>query len=549
MILLKNLNNLFQHGIKCFKTLLLFLVMGLFVACGNSEAKKLPQPIEPVERDTTITPANAYSNLFFDSLALEKMMLQRALPDTQVQRLRNFYNGRNYQYAWFTDTGFSEQVPIYWSVQSQYIAYSGDSSLYNPFLDSLVRTGDSTKSMFPLKDSVRLSAEVQFTTHFITYASRAYQGNINIDEEDLGWFIPRKRINTVALLDSLVQNRGQNLEAYAPVNSQYQKLKGHLLRYYELQRAGGWPTIVADKKKYQPGDSAKVMVAIKRRLATLGDYTVPDTGYVYNDSLQTAVKRFQKRHGLVEDGIIGGNTFKYLNQPLEDRIRQLLVNMERMRWMPQQGDSTYILVNIPQYRLTVFEGGKPSFGMNIVVGTSQNRTVVFTGNLKHVVFAPYWNVPPGIMKNEILPAINRNPNYLAQHHMEWNGNYVRQKPGPWNALGKVKFLFPNNFHIYLHDTPAKGLFNQQKRAFSHGCIRIEDPQRMAEWVLRDQPEWTTERILQAMNGSEEKYVTVDRDIPVVIGYFTAWVSANGSLNFREDVYGHDAKLAQRLFER
>ena len=192
---------------------------------------------------------------------------------------------------------------------------------------------------------------------------------------------------------------------------------------------------------------------------------------------------------------------------------------------------------------------KKVFDMPVVVGKEGHNTVIFTGDLNQVVFAPYWNVPPGIMKNEILPAINRNPNYLAQHHMEWNGNYVRQKPGPWNALGKVKFLFPNNFHIYLHDTPAKGLFNQQKRAFSHGCIRIEDPQRMAEWVLRDQPEWTTERILQAMNGSEEKYVTVDRDIPVVIGYFTAWVSANGSLNFREDVYGHDAKLAQRLFER
>ena len=153
------------------------------------------------------------------------------------------------------------------------------------------------------------------------------------------------------------------------------------------------------------------------------------------------------------------------------------------------------------------------------------------------------------MKNEILPAIERNPNYLAQKHMEWNGNYIRQKPGPWNALGKVKFLFPNNYHIYLHDTPAKSLFNEQKRAFSHGCIRVEEPQKLAEWVLRHQPQWTEERIREAMNGSSEKFVTVEQTIPVVIGYVTAWVGANGLLNFREDVYGHDKKLAARLFER
>ena len=523
------------------------LVLCLLAACANSDAKRTPVA-EPVERDTTITPVNAYSDIFFDSLALENVMQRRNLPDTLAQRLRNFYNGRNYQYAWFNDTSFSEQASIFWNQQSNYIAYSGDSSLYHRGLDSLMRAAED-HSVFPMHDSLRLRTELQLSQQFITYASRAYQGNVDVDAEDLGWFIPRKRINTVALLDSLVRNKGKNMEAYVPVNSQYQRLKEHLLRYYELQRAGGWPAIVAREKVYKRGDSAQAIAAIKRRLITTADYTVEDTSYLFTDSLMTAVKRFQKRHGLKEDGVIGGNTLRILNEPIEGRIRQILVNMERMRWMPLETDSTFILVNIPQYRLTVFEGGRPSFGMNIVVGTSQNRTVVFTGNLKHVVFAPYWNIPPGIMKNEILPAIQRNPNYLAQRHMEWNGNYIRQKPGPWNALGKVKFLFPNNFHIYLHDTPSKSLFGEQQRAFSHGCIRIEDPQRMAEWVLRDQPQWTTERIIEAMNGDTEKYVNVERTIPVVIGYFTAWVGANGQLNFRDDIYGHDQKLAARLFDK
>ena len=522
----------------------LLAMVSLMAACNSAATKKR---VEVVVRDTSITPANAYSDIFFDSSRLEGIMSRHNMPEPMQSRLRNFYNGRNYQYAWFSDTGFTEQAPIFWNVQSNYLDYSGDSTLYNPYLDSLFKRTDSVKAPVRLPDSLRLLTEVQLTIQFINYASRAYQGNVNIDEQDLGWFIPRKRINTVALLDSLVKNKGRNLDAYAPVSSQYQRLKKHLLRYYELQRAGGWPTLQADKKAYRRGDTAHVIAAIKQRLSTTGDYTLTDTSARFTNSLAAAVKRFQKRYGLVQDGIVGGNTLRYLNEPLEQRIRQILVNMERMRWMPVQADSTFILVNIPQYRLTVFEDGKPSFGMNIVVGTSQNRTVVFAGNLKYVVFAPYWNVPPGIMKNEILPAINRNPAYLEQRHMEWNGNTVRQKPGPWNALGKVKFLFPNNYHIYLHDTPSKGLFNEQKRAFSHGCIRIEEPQRMAEWVLRDQPTWTTERIEQAMNGDTEKYVTIERNIPVVIGYFTAWVGADGQINFREDVYGHDKKLAEHLF--
>ena len=527
---------------------LMVVLLGLLAACANTDAKRTPVA-EPVVRDTSITPANAYTNIFFDSLVLEQMVQQRSLPDTLAQRLRNFYNGRNYQFAWFSDSGFTEQAPIFWNLQGNYMAYSGDSTLKNPFLDSLFAAAENSKTPLKLSDSLRQYTELQLTTQFIRYANRAYQGNVDIDEEDLGWFIPRKRVNTVALLDSLVKNKGKNLEAYVPVNSQYQMLKEHLLRYYELQRAGGWPAIAAREKAYRPGDSARAIAAIKRRLTTTADYILEDTSYLFTDSLSAAVKRFQKRHGLKEDGVIGGNTLRILNEPIEKRIRQILVNMERMRWMPLQIDSTFILVNIPQYRLTVFEGGQPSFGMNIVVGTSQNRTVVFTGNLKHVVFAPYWNVPPGIMKNEILPAINRNPNYLAQRNMEWNGNTVRQKPGPWNALGKVKFLFPNNFHIYLHDTPSKGLFGEQQRAFSHGCIRIAEPQKLAEWVLRDQPQWTTEKIIEAMNGDKEKYVNVQRTIPVVIGYFTAWVGSNGQLNFRDDIYGHDQKLAARLFDK
>jgi L,D-transpeptidase YcbB len=236
-----------------------------------------------------------------------------------------------------------------------------------------------------------------------------------------------------------------------------------------------------------------------------------------------------------------------MNEPASKRIEQILVNMERMRWVPAQPNGDFILVNIPQYRLTLYENGKPSSGMNIVVGTSQNKTVIFTGDLKYVAFSPYWNVPPGILKNEVMPAIRRNPSYLKRQHMEMYSGGVRQIPGPWNALGKVKFLFPNQYSIYLHDTPSKSLFAEQKRSFSHGCIRVAEPQRLAEWVLRNDQSWTKERIQKAMNAGKEQMVTVKKTIPVYIGYFTAWVDDKDRLNFREDVYGHDKKLAARLF--
>jgi L,D-transpeptidase YcbB len=263
--------------------------------------------------------------------------------------------------------------------------------------------------------------------------------------------------------------------------------------------------------------------------------------------LQEAIAKFQLQHGIKSDGIANTKTVRYINQPADKWIRQILINMERMRWVPAQPKGDFITINIPQFYLTVFENGEPSFGMNIVVGTTQNRIVIFTGTMKYVVFAPYWNVPPGILRKEVLPAIQRNRNYLWRNHMEWYNGGVRQIPGPWNALGKVKFLFPNSYNIYLHDTPSKSLFAENSRTFSHGCIRIQDPYKMANWVLRNQAPWTPQKIDEAMNGTEELYVTIKNPVPVFVGYFTAWVDSKGEINFRDDIYGHDQKMARYLF--
>jgi murein L,D-transpeptidase YcbB/YkuD len=397
--------------------------------------------------------------------------------------------------------------------------------------------------------SQKLNTEVALTVQFFRYARRAYQGNIRLGEHDLDWYIPRKRIDMTALLDSLISNKGKNLEAYEPVNRQYHLLKEKLLTYYQLSESDDWKPVSLQEQRLKIGDTSLEVVAIKKKLHSIGDLPSIDTSNIYDNELAEGLKSFQRRFGLKEDGKPGAKTVRYLNETLEVRIKQILVNMERMRWIPVEPGGDFILVNIPQYLLIAFENGSRKFAMNIVVGTTQNETVVFTGNMKYVVFSPYWNIPPSIIKKEIIPAMKRDRNYLARHNMEWNKGAVRQKPGPNNSLGKVKFLFPNNHNIYLHDSPAESLFNEEKRAFSHGCIRLANPKKLAIWVLRKQPDWTEKKIEKAMNAGKEKFVTLASAIPVFLGYFTAWVDEKGNLNFRDDIYGHDKKLADRIFAK
>jgi len=210
-------------------------------------------------------------------------------------------------------------------------------------------------------------------------------------------------------------------------------------------------------------------------------------------------------------------------------------------------------VNIPEFVLHVYDGKRKDFDMNVVVGKEGHNTTMFRGDLNQIVFSPYWNVPSSIVKKEILPELDKDPNYLEKQKMKVTGKdaegvpEIRQKPGPKNSLGKVKFLFPNTFNIYFHDTPAKELFNRDKRAYSHGCIRLSEPEKMANFLLRNQPEWTPEKISAAMNSGDQQFVKVKNPVPVFITYYTAWVDENGVLNFREDIYQHDLQLINKMF--
>ncbi|MFL5809916.1 MAG: murein L,D-transpeptidase [Flavisolibacter sp.] len=497
------------------------------------------------QTDPTIR-QDSYSELFFDSVSLEKRMADEGMSDSVAVRMRKFYHARGYQYAWFFQNAMAEYAKGFVDVQDDYIGYSGDSALYNSSLQQLVDSLQDMKGPFHSSDPTILKTELLLTQHFFQFASRALQGRNHLNAQELDWFIPRKKINLIALLDSLIENKGKNISLFIPLNRQYGLLKNYLLKYYAIQKNNQWQQINYSKK-FKQGDSSEIVREIKNRLFALGDLPVNDSTTLFTLELKQAAKRFQSRFGLISNGIIDKIFISHLNQPVDELIRKILINMERIRWLPVQPTTDYILVNIPEFRLHVFEKGKYAWNMKIVVGSTAHNTVIFAGTLKYVVFSPYWNIPPGILKNETLPAISRNKNYLAAHNMEWHGNTVRQKPGPNNSLGLVKFLFPNDYNIYLHDTPAKTLFEENERAFSHGCIRLSEPAKLARFLLRNDPGWDSVKVVKAMNARKEKFVTVKDMVPVYIGYFTSWVDREGILNFRDDIYGHDRKLADQLF--
>ena len=524
------------------RNFLWFAAFSILIA--SCSTKKVPEQV--AARDTTITVENSFTELFTDSVKLADFQKAHPVSDSISNKIQSFYNQRNYQFAWFFPDGMADFVSSFLSLQDDYIHYSGDSTLYSK---KLIADVDSLKKLTRINpnDALVLNTELELTQHFFLYTEKAYEGDQRINIKELNWFIPRKKVNPVAFLDSLLKNKGNNLAQYEPVNRQYNLLKKHLQRFDSL-RTVEWNEIPFSKK-FKKGDSSPTIPDIKNRLAQLGDMAVVDTTDIFDEDMKDAVKIFQQRYGLTADGVIGAGFLREINVPVQQRIRQILINMERIRWVPATPSTDYLLVNIPEFMLHVYEAGKHSFDMNVVVGSEAHSTVIFSGRLNQVVFSPYWNIPPSILKNEVLPGIRKNPNYLARHNMEWNGNSVRQKPGKSNSLGLVKFLFPNGYNIYLHDTPSKSLFGETNRAFSHGCIRLSQPAKLAEFLLRKDSTWTEEKIQAAMHAGKEKYVRLRgaNEIPVFIGYFTAWVDQNGLLNFRKDVYGHDQKMAERLF--
>lgn len=530
---------------KPFFSLLGFLIFLAF-SCGWNNASE-----KEVIRDSSITITTSYNPLFLDSTGMHHFFETNDWVKPYSKQIADFYTDRNFEFAWFDSTGLSEQAHHFFNLQNDYISRLSDSSLFNQQFQNLYTAYANKTARQIVANREVVNTELLFTAQFFVYADKMYKG-ADIQLADLGWYIPRKKMNLHALLDTVIHKKTTELVNLAPVSLQYPRMEKWLFRLAEMEKNEVSDVLPRLKKSLKSGDTSSIIPRIKNRLRFLqGDDLNNNT--LFDTSLVLAIKKFQERHGIEEDGIIGNKVIEDLNVPMRKRMEQLLINMERARWMPPLQDSTYVLVNIPEFRLRVFDAGKNILKMNVIVGSEANNSVIFNGNLQYVVFSPYWNVPESIVRKEILPAIRRNSNYISKHNMEitsYAGGLpqIRQKPGASNALGRVKFLFPNNFNIYLHDTPNRNLFAQTNRGLSHGCIRIAEPKKFAEFLLRNQPEFTSEAIDSLMYLEKEKWVTLKKKVPVFLVYFTSWVDAAGELHFRRDIYKHDQKMATKLFQ-
>ena len=507
-------------------------------------------------RDMSINATNSYSDLFLDSAAVERYIQEGKLGDSTARGMRNFYNKRNFQFAWFSTSGLTEQGRGFWNLYDYSLSRNngaGQQDSAPARVDSLEKRMDTLLNedtvMVAANDSSFIKTELALTQHFIELAQRSADSTINYAM--IQTFFPAKKSDLMQYTDSIL-NKQQQDSAYAHSNPAYQAMKGHLQKYYEAAQKGGWQPLPANTRGLKKGSSSPAVAALKKRLQLTGDMTTGDTSAVYSDSLVAAVQSYQQRHGLQPTGMVNDSMIQSLNVPVEERIEQIVLNMNRMLWSPQLPDSNIIQVNIPDYYLYVHSDSGKAMQMPVVVGKQGSSTMMFNGDLNQIVFSPYWNVPESIVRDEIMPKMKKDPNYLKSQNMEIVNQrdsipVIRQLPGAKNSLGRVKFLFPNNYDIYLHDTPDKSLFARKDRALSHGCIRVQRPEELAQYLLRDQKELTPERIREAMNSGKEQVVKLNNPVPVALTYYTAWVDRDGKLNFRNDVYKHDDRTAKMMF--
>jgi murein L,D-transpeptidase YcbB/YkuD len=422
--------------------------------------------------------------------------------------------------------------------------------------------------------------DTRLSEAMLRYLKHLHNGRIDPRAIGFRMTAPRDDHNYAELLRSAVAgHRVHHLATeLAPPLVLYRNLREMLGRYRGLAADSTLARVRVPERTVRPGDSAADLGSLFELLGRLGDLSPSPAARlpeIYDEPLVGALKRFQQRHGLEADGIIGAGTRAALRVPLMDRVRQIELALERLRWLPHLDPERFLAVNVPMFRLWVWDSipsnGAPSSGMNVIVGRSFNRqTPVFVEQMDYIVFRPYWNVPLSIMRGEILPAIARDPAYLERHDMEivaGHGDHariepptagnieqlrqgrlrVRQRPGPRNSLGTVKFVFPNDANVYLHSTPAPQLFSASRRDFSHGCVRVEDPVALAEWALKRENGWTRDRIIAAMNGPRPLQVNLTRPIQVILFYITATVMPDdGSIHFASDIYGHDARLDRAL---
>ncbi|WP_026729084.1 L,D-transpeptidase family protein [Flavobacterium denitrificans] len=366
----------------------------------------------------------------------------------------------------------------------------------------------------------------------------------------------KKKIAYDAMLKDFLNYSTIEETATADVNAkvefdQYYKLQDVLKKYKRLEKSSKWKPIVPAETPYKdlrPDAVSNTIAQVRTRLYLLGDLKQDSKSDVYDRELMDAVMKYKVRNGFKPNYILAAEHIKEMNIPLENKVATLKLNMERCREIASQiaASDEYVLVNVPSYELVYVKNGKVQMTSPVFVGAPLTKTTIFNGEIDRIVFSPYWTVPQSIVNNELKSKIAADPNYLAEKNMEIVNGQVRQKPGPENSLGLVKFMFPNPDDIYMHDTPSKTLFDFEQRTFSHGCINVKMAKELAIAMLKDYPEWTQAKIDKAMDGKAENSFKLSKKVPIFITYFTSLVNENGEIGFFPDVYERDSELGNQL---
>lgn len=485
----------------------------------------------------------------------------------RLLQLFEFYSVRHYAPVWVGDS----------AVNSKGRAMAA--ALVNCAIDGLIpRDYDAAgiQARLGVSDMKGLAdLEIRLSKALISYGHDLSAGRVQPNKVDRELYIYPEGPGPVELLNgaALSEDVTAYLSDLTPQMVNYGRLKTKLAEYRAMQANGGWVP-VPDGETLKPGMSDVRIPLLRTRLvqsrhlkADAASQSAPELAELYDDVLSAAVKQFQYQHGLTQDGVLGPNSMKAMNVPLADRIRTMELNMERRRWMEDDLGDRYIFVNLADFWLKVVDGRKTIHTAHVVVGKTYHRTPVFSKNMKYIVLNPYWNVPRSIAVNEYLPKLQNDPGVLGRQNislMSQNGpvdpygvdwmnvtkrNFawrLRQDSGRRNALGRIKFLFPNKHNVYIHDTPSKSLFKRTVRSFSHGCVRVQNPVDLAAVLLKAEGRWSKKAIEAQIASGKRRTISLKTEIPVHITYLTAWVNKDGSVHFRNDIYGRDTRLAKAL---
>jgi murein L,D-transpeptidase YcbB/YkuD len=509
---------------------------------------------------------------------IDSMDVKQYFPDKDVRKplydeFINFYKARDYRLAWVDAGNPREQVEQLLKAIRKAPEDGLDSSSYR--LQELIAMqsevfGEKTeKEQTPDRIKKLVKLDFYMTSAYLTYASHLLAGRVDPAKLDTNWIATPRKIAFAQHLEKAISQEKivESLQELAPKEPQYEKLKQFLAEYKKIAGSGGWP-VVPDGKPLEKGSKGERVHLLRQRLAITGDLDTSSQASVpelFDDVLAAAVYNFQERNGYEPDGKVGPQTLQMMNVPVDSRVDQIILNMERVRWQPETFGENYLWVNVPSYELKVYEKGNKAMQMKIIVGKEYTSTPIFSDTIEFIVFSPDWTVPLSIAREEILPKLIENKDYLQGQNMvmfaswdvedsttidpravEWKDiqsdsfNYrIVQIPGPENPLGQVKFMFPNSLHIYLHDTPSTWLFNKDKRSLSHGCIRVEQPVALANYLLRNKIDEAA--IKERMSQPQPDTIVLPKKMPLKIVYQTAMVDEKGRINFREDIYGHDKK--------